>query len=123
VFEPMKIDGEDYLDGGLRSPVPISEAHAMGADLVIAVDVSTPPQGAADSQLAVMHRAIDIMGKGLRDSQAGQADVMITPDLSGIASTDFDDRMHAILAGERAAQAALPQIRQKLAERGVVLGD
>ena len=122
VFEPMKIRGEDYLDGGLRSPVPIREAHAMGADLVIAVDVSTPPQGDADSRLAVMHRAIDIMGKGLRENEAAQADVIITPDLSGISSTDFDDRMRAILAGERAAQAALPQIREKLAQRGVVLG-
>lgn len=122
VFEPMKIRGEDYLDGGLRSPVPIREAHAMGADLVIAVDVSTPPQGDADSRLAVMHRAIDIMGQGLRENQAGQADIVITPDLSGISSTDFDDRMRAILAGERAAQAALPQIREKLAQRGVVLG-
>ena len=122
VFEPMKIRGEDYLDGGLRSPVPIREARAMGADIVIAVDVSTPPQGEADSQLAVMHRAIDIMGKGLRDDQAGLADVMITPDLSGIGSTDFDDRMRSILAGERAAQAALPQIRDKLAKHGVVVG-
>ncbi len=122
VFEPMKIGGEDYLDGGLRSPVPLREARAMGADLVIGVDVSTPPQGGADSQLAVMQRAIDIMGKGLRDDQSSLADVMITPDLGAIGSTDFDDRMHAILAGERAAQAALPAIKQKLAERGVVVG-
>jgi len=63
------------------------------------------------------------MGMGLLESQAGQADVMITPDLTGISSTDFDDRMRAILAGERAAQAALPQIREKLAQRGIVLGD
>ena len=122
IFEPMNIRGEDYLDGGLRSPVPVREARAMGADLVIAVDVSTPPQGDADSRLAVMNRAIGIMSMGLRESQAAQADVMITPDLTGIGSTDFDDRMRAILAGERAAQAALPKIRQKLAERGVVLG-
>jgi NTE family protein len=122
VFEPMKIRGEDYVDGGLRSPVPIREARAMGADIVIAVDVSTPPQGDADSRLAVMHRAIDIMGKGLRENEAAQADVVITPDLGAIGSTDFDDRMHAILAGERAAQAALPQIKEKLAERGIVMG-
>ena len=122
VFEPMNIGGEDYLDGGLRSPVPIREARAMGADLVIAVNVSTPPQGDADSRLAVMNRAIGIMSMGLLESQAAQADVMITPDLTGISSTDFDDRMRAILAGERAAQAALPQIREKLAQRGVVTG-
>lgn len=122
VFEPMTIRGEDYLDGGLRSPVPIREARAMGADLVIAVNVSTPPQGDVDGRLALMNRAIGIMSMGLLESQAGQADVMITPDLTGISSTDFNDRMRAILAGERAAQAALPQIREKLAARGVVTG-
>ncbi len=122
IFEPMKIGEDEYLDGGLRSPVPTREARAMGADLVIGVDVSTAPQGGADSQLAVMNRAIDIMGKSLRDAQAAAADVMITPDLGSIGSTDFNDRMHAILAGERAAQAALPQLRHKLEEHGVVLG-
>jgi NTE family protein len=122
IFEPMRIDGEDYLDGGLRSPVPIRQAHALGADFVIAVDVSAQSRGGAGSTLEVLHRAIDIMGKGLRDDQLGEADVVIAPDLGGIAAADFDDRMHAILAGERAAQAALPQIREKLAARGVPVG-
>ena len=122
VFEPMRIDGEDYVDGGLRSPVPIREARALGADIVIAVDVSSRGTGPADSALSVMHRAIDIMGQGLRDDQSAGADVMISPDLTGISAADFDDRQHAILAGERAAQAALPQIREKLAARGVALG-
>ena len=123
VFEPMRIDGEDYLDGGLRSPVPVREAHTMGADIVIAVDVSSAPETEAGSKLAVMRAAIGIMTKGLRDGELGPADVIITPDLSGIGATDFDDRMRAVLAGERAAQAALPQIRQKLAAAGVSLGD
>ncbi|MDR3417009.1 MAG: patatin-like phospholipase family protein [Nevskia sp.] len=119
VFEPAPIGGEEYLDGGLRSPVPIREARLLGAAVVIAVDVSREPQGEADSKLAVLHRAIDIMGKGLREDEAAQADVLIVPQVGAIAATDFDDRQQAILAGERAAQAALPQIRDQLARRGV----
>ena len=122
VFAPMVINGETYVDGGLRAPVPIRQAHAMGADLVIAVDVSSPPGALPDGRMAMLKQTIAIMSMGLREYEAKEADVMITPDLSGIGSTDFDDRMKAILAGERAAQAALPQIREKLAARGVVIG-
>jgi NTE family protein len=122
VFAPMVIGGEPYVDGGLRAPVPIRQAHAMGADLVIAVDVSSPPGALPDGRMAMLRQTIAIMSMGLREYEAKEADVMITPDLSGIGATDFDDRMKAILAGERAAQAALPQIREKLAARGVVIG-
>lgn len=122
VFAPMVINGETYVDGGLRAPVPIRQAHAMGADMVIAVDVSSPPGALPDGRLAMLKQTIAIMSMGLREYESKEADVMITPDLTGIGSTDFDDRMKAILAGERAAQAALPQIREKLAARGVVIG-
>jgi NTE family protein len=122
VFEPTTINGVEYLDGGLRSPVPIREARALGADIVIAVDVASPPAGDADSKLAVLHQAIAIMTKGLREDEVGQADVVISPQLGGIGATDFKDRQEAILEGERAAQAALPQIQAKLAARGIVSG-
>jgi NTE family protein len=119
VFEPVAIDGEDYVDGGVRSPVPIREARALGADIVIAVDVASPPAQDPDGKLAVLHQAIAIMTMGLREDEVGQADVLISPQLAGITATDFKDRQEAILAGERAAQAALPQIQAKLAARGL----
>jgi NTE family protein len=122
VFEPTTINGVEYLDGGLRSPVPIREARALGADFVIAVDVASPPRSDADSKMAVMHQAITIMAKGLREDEVGQADVVITPQLAGITATDFKDRQEAILEGERAAQAALPELKAKLAARGVPAG-
>ena len=102
VFAPMVIGGEPYVDGGLRAPVPIRQAHAMGADLVIAVDVSSPPGALPDGRMAMLRQTIAIMSMGLREYESKEADVMITPDLSGIGSTDFNDRMRAILAGERA---------------------
>ncbi len=43
-FEPVNINGQDYVDGGLVAPVPASVARTMGADFVIAVDISDRPQ-------------------------------------------------------------------------------
>ena len=118
VFEPTIINGVEYVDGGLVSPVPIQFARKLHADIVIAVDVSTPPDNTATTgKLDVLMRTFDIMGQSIRAAELPQADVLIRPDLNGIASTDFDSRQFAILQGERAAVAALPQIRAKLGNR------
>ena len=47
VFQPVAIGGREYVDGGLVSPVPVRFARQMGAELVIAVDISSPPDGNA----------------------------------------------------------------------------
>lgn len=118
IFEPVMIAGDEYVDGGLVSPVPVRQARQMGADFVIAVDVSTPPAATmASGKWDLLMRAFDIMGKGLRLAQLPEADVVITPNLNRIASTDFEGKNLAILAGEEAAVAALPMIREKLAAR------
>ncbi|SER20836.1 NTE family protein [Solimonas aquatica] len=118
VFQPTVINGVEYVDGGLVSPVPIRYARQMGADIVIAVDVSTPPNSSATTgKLDVLMRTFEIMGQSIREAELPQADVIIRPDLSKIASTDFDSRQLAILQGERAALAAMPKIREKLGAR------
>jgi NTE family protein len=114
----MKIDGEDYVDGGTVSPLPIRYARALGADVVIAVDVSSPPEAAAeDGKFDVLLKSFDIMGRALRDAEAPAADVVIRPDLRAVASTDFEGKHRAILAGEKAALEAMPAIRAALAAR------
>ena len=45
IFQPVKIGTREYVDGGLVSPVPVRFARQMGADVVIAVDISSPPDG------------------------------------------------------------------------------
>jgi NTE family protein len=118
IFEPVLMNTDEHVDGGLVSPVPVAYARQMGADFVIAVDVSTPPaSGYATGKFDLLMRAYDIMGRGLRMAQLPGADVVITPNLNGIASTDFEGKNRAILAGEQAVMAALPQIREKLAAR------
>lgn len=118
VFQPVLINGVEYVDGGLVSPVPIRYAKQLGADFIIAVDVSSPPSAdPTTSKMDVLMRTFDIMGKTIRDWELPQADVLIRPDLSKVSSTDIDAKNQAILEGEKSMQAALPQLREKLKQR------
>ena len=112
VFQPTVIDNDEYVDGGTVSPVPVRFARELGADLVIAVDVSAPVEEAReDSTLGTVLKAFDIMGSSLRRAELPSADVVIAPDVHGIKAADFESKQRAILAGERAALAAMPAIR------------
>jgi len=118
VFLPVRISGRDYVDGGLVSPIPVKTARRLGADIVIASDISAKPtlrpiEGTVD----VLLQTFTIMGNALASEELAQADVVIRPDVSKLNATDFQSRHLAILEGEQAGQAAIPQLRQRLAER------
>ena len=118
IFQPAQIGEYEYVDGGLVSPVPIRYAKQLGANFIIAVDVSTPPNPAATTgKFDVVMRSFEIMGQAIRNAELPEADVLIKPDLTGITSSNFESKQMAILQGERAALAAMPQIRAKLGER------
>jgi NTE family protein len=115
VFQPTQFRGRSYVDGGLVSPVPVQAAREMGADIVIAVDISARPEGQpTDSLTAIMWQTTTIMGGAIAATELKGADVVIRPKLPYVKSWDFTARNEALLEGERAAQAALPAIRQKL---------
>jgi len=118
VFQPARIGGREYVDGGLVSPVPVKVARRLGADLVIAVDISTRPgERPVRDSVDMLLRTFVIMGNALADIELRDADVVIRPETSGLSMTDFESRHLAILEGERAALAAMPEIKRKLAER------
>lgn len=122
VFLPVKIGNKSYVDGGLVSPVPVSAAREMGADFVIAVDISARPRkGAATGFLSMLDQSLNIMNGPALAQELRQADVVIRPQVQNIGSAQFDARHQAILEGERAAQAALPQIRQLLQQKAVAM--
>ncbi len=115
VFQPVRIGGRDYVDGGLVSPVPVQFARQMGADLVIAVDISQPPEGQpASDTLQILLQTFNIMGQVIKQHEVQQADVLVRPSLAGLRSADFSARQRAIEAGRAAMQAALPQLRARL---------
>jgi NTE family protein len=118
VFQPVVINGREYVDGGLTSPVPVRAAKRLGAELVIAVDVSTSPRdGKTSDMIDVMLQAFSIMGQAIAAAELPEADVVIRPETSSIGAADFANRQRAIEAGERAALAALPAIREQIAAK------
>ncbi|WP_147654115.1 patatin-like phospholipase family protein [Vulcaniibacterium gelatinicum] len=117
VFEPVTIGRFRYVDGGVVSPVPVDAARQLGADVVIAVDISAKAAGEApDSMLGIVQQSVRIMGQKLGAQELARADVVIRPQVNDIGPADFEQKNRAILEGERAALAALPQIRQTLAQ-------
>jgi NTE family protein len=118
VFQPVRINGRDYVDGGLVSPVPVKIARRLGADFVIASDISAKPSlKPVEGTLDILLQTFTIMGNTIASEELGGADVIIKPDITKLNSTDFQSRHLAILEGEQAGQAAIAQYRQKLAER------
>ena len=116
VFVPVKINGREYVDGGLVSPVPVRFARQMGADVVIAVDISNPPEAnAADGTLQILLQTFAIMGKSINQYELAGADVVVRPSLVGLKSADFTSRQRAIDSGRAAMLAALPALKAKLA--------
>ncbi len=115
VFQPVTIGNHTYVDGGLVSPVPVRFARDMGADFIIAVDISTRPDGQpASSAMDVLLQTFAIMGQSINRHELKDADVVIRPSLGNMKGNDFNGRNMAILAGEQAAMAAMADIRQKL---------
>lgn len=115
VFQPVAINGREYVDGGLVSPVPVRAARDLGADFVIAVDISAKPRyGKTQSAIDVLLQTFAIMGQSISKYELAEADVVIRPQTAEIKATDFQARHLAVLEGEKAVAAALPDLRARL---------
>ena len=115
IFQPVRIAGRDYVDGGLVSPVPVRYARQMGAELIIAVDISDAPESnAASDTLQILLQTFSIMSKSINTFELREADVVVRPALLGVSSADFGARRSALEAGRAAMRAALPQLRAAL---------
>lgn len=141
IFSPFRIGDHVLVDGGMSDPVPAETARSMGADLVIGVNVVPPlypeaknPLEAALQLVAranpmtwrdgarlpnsfdVVVRVLQIMQHELGNDRAGEADLLVNPDLRGFWMLEFWKAAGLIEEGRRAAEAELPAIRTKLAE-------
>ncbi len=118
VFQPVRISGRDYVDGGLVSPVPVRAARQMGAELVIAVDISNAPENnPAGGTLEVLLQTFSIMSKSINYFELKEADVVVRPALMGVSSADFGARKRSIEAGRQAMQQVMPQLRAAIAAK------
>jgi len=121
LFVPVRIDGRDYVDGSLTEPVPVDSARAMGADFVVAVDVAyrpmdEKPKGISDIAFQMMH----IMINSLLSEQIPRADYALRLDVHRLMRGSWDAQM-LIDEGERAAQAAWPELERELRRAGYEL--
>ena len=100
------------------SPVPVRAARQMGAELVIAVDISSPPDGnLGGGTLDVLLQTFSIMSKSINYFELRDADVVVRPALDGVSSSDFGARKRSIEAGRLAMRQLLPQLQAAIAAR------
>lgn len=112
-FHPVVIDGRRYVDGSLTSPIPVCVARHLGADIVIAVDVSyAPEQTSIGNPLNIPFQTMHIMAQALSAHQIKAAEIAIRPTIPGDVS--FGDKPALIRAGEEAASLALPEVKALL---------
>ena len=116
VFEPVRIGQRDYVDGGLVSPVPVLYVKQMGAQYIIAVDISSRPEDAKTSDIfKVLLQTFSIMSKSISQLELPQANVVVRPALPNVGSAEFSARKKSIEAGRAAMKQALPQVKAALA--------
>jgi NTE family protein len=116
VFQPVKIGEREYVDGGLVSPVPVRFAREMGAEMVIAIDISSPPDGNPTSDsFKLLMQTVAIMMRSINQFELRAADVVLRPGLVGVGSSDFNSRLRAIRAGREVATQMLAQVKAKIA--------
>ena len=118
VFQPVRIGAREYVDGGLVAPVPVQFARQMGAELVIAVDISAATEGQPTGDaLKMLLQTFAIMGRNLGQYQLREADVVMRPKLQGVSGADFGARRLSVLAGREAALTALADLRTRIAAK------
>jgi NTE family protein len=116
IFQPVKIGDREYVDGGLVSPVPVKVAREMGADIVIAVDISDKPTlSRLRDTIDVLLQTFTIMGRTIARQELGTADIVIAPDISQLTATNFESKNYAVIEGEKAGLSAVPRIQEKVA--------
>ncbi len=112
LFVPIQYDGRTLADGFLTSPVPVEGALLLGADVVIAVYLDSGTEGTPRTAVEVISRSFNIIQRHADIAWRQQADLIIEPDVHPYAWDDFSKTPELIHAGETAAMAMLPEIRE-----------
>ena len=117
VFQPARFSGASYVDGGVVDPLAVDVAKTYGADVVIAVDISSGIDTVVPTTtMETIMKSIQIMYSKMSLIPISQADVVIKPIVGFVGSADFSHRHEAIMEGEKAALAAMPRINELLAK-------
>jgi NTE family protein len=115
VLQPVRLDNKLLVDGGLTNNLPVDVARAMGADVVIAVNLGTPlsPPEKLGSVLGVTGQMVNILTEqNVRASLASlhPDDILVLPELGDFSASDFDRLPEAVPIGEAAARKVADQL-------------
>ena len=110
----VHMDGRVLVDGGIVDNIPVDVARAMGADVVVAVDTTSPPLKPEQYRdvLGVGLQLVDVLMRARGASFAQPADLVIRPDLEGRSFADYSDPEALIQIGRRAGERALGRLRE-----------
>ena len=111
VFAPVKIDDRLLVDGGMANNLPVSVVREMGADVVIAVDISTPllTEEQLTSILSVTEQLTSFLTRRTTEAQIallGPGDILLVPELGDFSSANFEGADEIVHLGYEAARAA-----------------
>lgn len=114
LLEPVYINGEMYIDGGVRNNYPVQEVLDMGADFIIGIDLQ---EGLLDQdQLGSATKVIEqIISYNIAEKSSEQSklvDLSIRPDILGFSVTSFDKKDEIISSGKLAAEAVLDELKE-----------
>lgn len=122
MFAPVKIGQNEYVDGGLVSPVPVKIAKDLGADMVIAVNILAQPHYTnTDNMWGLFNQNINIMQYHLAKQELSHADIVIQPDIKDKKHVfDIKARNEIVQAGQQATQAKITDIEQRIQQLKVI---
>jgi NTE family protein len=110
IFPPVERDGQVLVDGGALNNVPADVVRAMGADVVVAIDVGQTDKGMSRSLVGLMSQTVDVMMQASTRTAMKGADVVVKPQLEGFASLDWRRSAELADVGYQAAEARKDQL-------------
>ena len=118
IFLPYEMNGMTFIDGAVVNPTPVDIAREMGGDIVIGVDLAHAGTVCNITNVFdVIIQSIDIMEREIFKHRNHSCDVLIQPSVAHIPPSSFDSMDECVEIGEKAAEAAIPEIMKLIAER------
>ncbi|QYK09591.1 patatin-like phospholipase family protein [Shewanella mangrovisoli] len=115
-LQPTQIDGKLLVDGGIANNMPVDVVKAMGADIIIAVDIGSPlvKKDKLDSTIAVLDQLSNFLTNASTEKQKQlltDKDVLIRPAIDALSTTDFTIMPLALTLGKEAANGQLDKLQ------------
>jgi NTE family protein len=114
VFTPVDMNGHLLVDGGIVKNLPVDIVKAMGADVVIAIDVSSPLKSSEElgNPLSILNQMIALQMLKATEEQRELADLLVITDLEDYSSTNFGKGAEIVALGEASVRAKVEEFQQ-----------